>query len=67
MALAERIRTSVLRLREVPESGRVVPELDPRRYREVMVPPYRIIYAVRAREVIILRVWHAKRDLDGLE
>src|SRR6185295_4046486 len=63
-ALAERIRTSVLRPRELPDSGRVVPELDPRVYREVVVPPYRIIDALRAHEVLILRVWHGKRDLD---
>jgi addiction module RelE/StbE family toxin len=62
-ALAERIRASVLRLRELPESGRIVPELQPRRYREVIVPPYRIVYEVRARKIVILRVWHGRQDL----
>ena len=62
-ALAERIRRSVLRLREYPESGRVVPELEAQGYREVLVPPYRIIYVVRAHEIFILRVWHGRRDL----
>jgi len=65
-ALAEKIRTSVLRLRTLPESGRVVAELEPRGYREIIVPPYRIIYEVGAREVIILRVWHGRRDLGEL-
>ena len=67
-ALAERIRTSVLRLRRFPESGRVVPELEPRGYKEMIVHPYRIVYQVRAREVLILRVWHGRRDLTpGIE
>ena len=66
-ALAERIRTSVRRLRDFPESGRIVPEMEPRGYREVVVPPYRIIYEVMAQEVHILRVWHGRQELRGLD
>jgi addiction module RelE/StbE family toxin len=62
--LARAIKQAVLRLREHPHSGRVVPELSQRGYREVIVPPYRIIYEVQPQQVIILRVWHGRRAFD---
>jgi len=61
--LAEKIRNGVLRLEDHPLSGRVVPELSGLDYREVIVAPYRIVYAVKKDRVIILRVWHARREL----
>ena len=38
---------TVERLAELPESGRVVPEVGGRRIREVIFGTYRIIYSVR--------------------
>ena len=32
----------------------------------MIVPPYRIVYEVRPTKVIVLRVWHARRDLEQL-
>jgi toxin ParE1/3/4 len=61
--LARRIRQRVLRLATHPRSGRVVPELAALGYHEVLVSPYRIVYEIQARRVIILRVWHGRRDL----
>jgi addiction module RelE/StbE family toxin len=61
--LAERIRKRVMDLRAHPHSGRIVPELAPRGYREVLVPPYRIVYEVVKDRVVVLRVWHGRRDL----
>ena len=63
--IAEDIRRQVLLLRENPLAGRAVPELEPRGYRELIVPPYRIVYAVEPRRVLILRVWHGRRKLGG--
>ncbi|HOX45962.1 MAG TPA: type II toxin-antitoxin system RelE/ParE family toxin [Myxococcota bacterium] len=60
--LAGRLRMSVLRLQAHPLSGRPVPELPGTDLREVIVAPYRIVYTVRGRRVIILRVWHARRE-----
>lgn len=65
--LAGRIRKRVLLLREQPLTGRVVPELEHRGFREVMVNPYRIVYEVEQRRVVILRVWHGRRKLGGGE
>ncbi|MCP4679356.1 MAG: type II toxin-antitoxin system RelE/ParE family toxin [Deltaproteobacteria bacterium] len=61
--LAKRIRQCVTRLREHSGSGRIVPEFEPLGYREVIVSPYRIVYAVQKGAVVVLRVWHGRRDL----
>lgn len=61
--LAKAIRQKVLRLKEHPLSGRVVPELPGLGYREVIVASYRIVYEVQKNRVIILRVWHERRKL----
>jgi plasmid stabilization system protein ParE len=61
--LAQRIREAVKRVQRHPESGRVVPELSVPAFREGIVSPYRIIYAVRDNALVVLRVWHGKRDL----
>ena len=61
--LADRLRKRVLALQVHPRMGRVVPELSTRGLREVIVAPYRIVYEVWEREVVVLRVWHGRRDL----
>ena len=63
--LARSINGSVLRLREHPHCGRVVPEISRPACREVIVPPYRIIYEVQPTRVVILRVWHGRRAFEG--
>ena len=50
-------------LAQFPEIGRVVPEEQDETVREIIVPPYRIIYRVLAENnvVAIARVWHSAR------
>ena len=61
--LARRIRERVENLPQHPLSGRRVPEFPERSYREVVVPPYRIIYDLLDSHLVILRVWHSSRDM----
>lgn len=61
--LASNIRQRVFLLQKYPFSGRMVPELSKKDIREVIVPPYRIVYRVLKRKIIVLRVWHGRRDL----
>jgi toxin ParE1/3/4 len=61
--LATEILNRVEALASFPASGRVVPEIGIEAYREIVVRPYRVIYRVRETDVVILRVWHARRDL----
>jgi len=58
-----RLMAKVDLLEQFPEIGRIVPEQQDENTREVILPPYRIIYRVLAenRVVAIARVWHGAR------
>ena len=58
VAMRRRAEASLLRLIEFPESGRVLPEFPDLPFREVIVPPYRFFYRVKADAVWIVAVWH---------
>jgi toxin ParE1/3/4 len=51
------------RLHDFPESGRIVPEYENERLREIIFRPYRIVYRVNHDQKIceIARVWHSAR------
>jgi len=51
----------VERLAEFPESGRVVPEFAVPRLRELIHPPFRIVYRLDGDRVRIVRVWRSAR------
>lgn len=53
----------VERLGSYPLSGRVVPEFDLKNLREVIHPPFRIIYRSDRKRVRIVRVWRSERLL----
>ena len=52
-----------LKLAELPERGRVVPEISDPNVREIVHHPYRIIYEVfmERKVVYVLRFWHGAR------
>jgi len=50
--------TILRRLEEYPDSGRSIPEFPELPYREVIVPPYRFFYKIKANIVWIAAVWH---------
>ena len=56
--VAERLFSAVERLNNYPLSGRMVPELNEPTIREVIEPPFRIVYRVRADTLEILTVVH---------
>lgn len=69
VALDRRLDDALATLAQVPDRGRVVPELRARGiglYRELIRPPYRIVYRVTGAEVWVLAVVDGRRDLDGL-
>lgn len=56
-------------LKEFPERGRTVPELEKQNileYRELIEGNYRIIYAVENKNVIIHAIIDSRRNLDEL-
>ena len=50
-------------LAQFPQLGRVVPEEQDENVREVILPPYRIIYRAVAQDHVMAfaRVWHGAR------
>lgn len=56
---------AVERLQDFPDSGRVVPEFEDSKLREVIKRPCRIIYRVKTEsaEIEIARVWHSARGI----
>ena len=56
--LRERAGESLARLRQFPESGRIVPEFPDLPFREVVVPPYLFFDRVKGDKVWVVAVWH---------
>lgn len=51
-------------LADYPESGRIVPEFGLPAVRELIHPPFRIVYRVGATQLWIVRVWRSERLLE---
>jgi plasmid stabilization system protein ParE len=47
-----------------PDMGRVVPEFDQPFLRELIRPPFRIVYRRDPKHVRIVRIWRSERLLD---
>lgn len=50
-------------IKEFPEKGRVVPEINRKNIREVFCREYRIIYRMESKRIFILTVRHMKQLL----
>ena len=61
--LLREIIAHVERLADFPESGRIVPEFGLVQLREVIHPPFRIVYRLGEGRVRIVRVWRGERRL----
>ena len=67
--ILDRIEKRVEELKEFPERGRVVPELETQNimnYRELIEENYRIIYSIEIRTVIIHSILDGRRNLEEL-
>jgi plasmid stabilization system protein ParE len=59
--LVGEVFAQVERLSDFPESGRIVPEFGLANLREVIYPPFRIVYRLDASSIRIIRVWRSER------
>lgn len=50
-----------------PDAGRVVPEFNLTHIRELIHPPFRIVYLRQQQEVVLIRVWRSERQLELTE
>jgi toxin ParE1/3/4 len=64
--VTSRITHATRRLEQFPLSGRLVPEDHTGRRREIVAPPYRVVYWVHEDVVEILTVLHGARRLTEL-
>ena len=61
--LIEELVSAIERLADHPKSGRVVPEFNIEYLREVIKPPFRIVYRCDKKRVRIVRIWRSERIL----
>ena len=57
----EEIIAQAERLARYPDSGRVVPEFGMEQLREVIHPPFRIVYRREDNRIRVVRVWRSER------
>lgn len=50
-------------LADHPDIGRIVPEFEAANLRELIHPPFRIVYWRETERVSIVRVWRSERQL----
>ncbi len=60
---AERVVLTTQRLKDFPESGRMIPEVENQTLREIIVQGYRVMYRVETDRVLVLAVMHGSRDI----
>ena len=66
LAILQKLETKAALLITLPNRGRVVPELlhtGISQYRELISAPWRIVYRVDNRQVLIMAVLDSRRDL----
>lgn len=67
VSFRQKAEKTLSRLREFPESGRLLPEFPDLPFREVIVRPYRFFYRTKDKTVWIVAVWHGASYLMNLE
>ena len=50
-------------LEDYPEIGRIVPEFDEPKIRELIHPPFRIVYWLDNQTIHVIRIWRSERLL----
>ena len=57
----KQIFSNIEKLTSFPHLGRVIPEIEKSRYREILIGEYRIFHEVREKEILVFRIFHSKR------
>lgn len=59
----DRLTRRVDQLTDHPRSGRIVPKYDDENLRELVMPPYRLIYRIKPDRIDIIAVFHGAQQL----
>jgi plasmid stabilization system protein ParE len=63
MEFVEAIFSHAQSLLQHPDSGRMVPEFEQEHIREIIHPPFRVVYLRKAKTINLVRVWRSERIL----
>ncbi len=69
LKILQKIKKMASSLHSLPERGRVVPELQDQGisiYREIVIPPWRVIYRISENDVYVLTVLDARRNVEDI-
>lgn len=64
-SFGEKVVLATRRLKDFPESGRMIPEVEDKTLREIVVQGYRVMYRLEEDRVLVLAVMHGSRDLSN--
>ena len=69
LKILKKIKQKTSSLSTLPERGRIVPELQDQGiliYRELIIPPWRIIYRISEMKVYVLSVLDARQNVEDI-
>ena len=69
LKILKKIKQKASNLYTLPERGRVVPELRGQgilQYRELVIPPWRLIYRIAEREIFVLSVFDSRQNIEDI-
>ncbi len=69
LKILKSIKQKASNLYTLPERGRIVPELQGQgifQYRELIIPPWRLMYRIAERKVYVLSVIDSRRNVEDI-
>jgi len=69
LKILKKIKKKASDLYTLPERGRIVPELQDQgilQYRELVIPPWRLIYRIAERKIFVLSVIDSRRNVEDI-
>jgi plasmid stabilization system protein ParE len=62
-ALVSQLLERIEQLERFPQSGRIVPEFQQSELRELIEPPFRLVYRLTKHDLTVIRIWRGERQL----
>lgn len=69
LQILKKIREKAASLYILPERGRIIPELQAqniRQYRELIIPPWRVVYRISEKSVYVLSVLDSRQNIEDI-
>jgi addiction module RelE/StbE family toxin len=69
LKILKKIKQRASELYALPERGRIIPELQDQgilQYREIIIPPWRLIYRITERKVFVLSLIDSRRNVEDI-